>query len=207
MKNDSHHPAPAFALLDRPAFTLRRRVFTIFGAKLEVFDPEQNVVAFVKQKAFKLREDIRLYADESMERELMLIQARQIIDFAAQYDVIDLTEASREVLGNHIGVLRRRGLKSMIRDNWEILSPDEEPLAELREDHLLLSLVRRFVTDLVPQSFSLFWGEDEFCRITQNFNPFVRKLRVYLPHDGEIPIDIQLIVATAVILLLIEGRQ
>ncbi len=188
-------------LLDRPSYILRKRVFTLFGAKVEVFDPQGNVVMFIKQKAFKLREDVRVYSDNTMEEELLLIKARQILDVAARYDVIDQTT------GEHVGVLHRRGFKSMVRDTWDILTPDEEQMAVLHEDHPLLAMIRRFVTDMVPQSFSLFAGEEEICRITQNFNPFVKKLRVYMRAGDRLWLDPRLILATAVLLILIEGRQ
>ena len=48
-----------------------------------VYDSQENVVAFCKMKAFKLREDIRVYTSEDATNELLSIQARQIIDFSA----------------------------------------------------------------------------------------------------------------------------
>ncbi len=44
---------------DLPTYRLRRKVLKLFGASFHVYDGER-VVAFCSQKAFKLREDIRL---------------------------------------------------------------------------------------------------------------------------------------------------
>jgi len=38
-------------------------------------------------KKFKLKEDIRVYADENKNNEVLSLQARSIIDFSAAYDV------------------------------------------------------------------------------------------------------------------------
>src|SRR6187431_1816826 len=89
-------------------YMIRRKVFTLFGAKFHIYDAEQRLIGFSKQKAFKLKEDIRVFSDETMAEELVLIQARQIIDFSASYDVVD----SRE--GAKIGALRRKGFSSFV---------------------------------------------------------------------------------------------
>ena len=44
---------------------------------------------FSEQKMFRLREDIRVYSDESKSQEVLSIKARQILDFSAAYDVVD----------------------------------------------------------------------------------------------------------------------
>lgn len=191
-------------LLDRPTYLLRKRFWSFWGAKVDVFDAYGRSLMFVKQKAFKLRENVRVYTDDTMEEELLFIEARQVIDFAAKYDIEDQTT------GEYVGIIRRRGFRSMVRDTWEILDPNEHILAVLEEDHPLLALIRRFLTDLVPQSYSLYLGaegEDEICRMAQNFNPLIRKLRIYLPASGHPPIDPRLILALAILLILIEGRQ
>jgi len=75
-----------------------------------------NLVMFSEQKMFRWKEDIRVYADESKMREVLSIKARQIMDFYAAYDVVD-TEMNQKV-----GALRRKGWRSMVRDEWEVLA-------------------------------------------------------------------------------------
>ena len=43
------------------SYTIRRKFFKFFGASFQVFGPDGDLVAFCKQKAFKLREDIRVF--------------------------------------------------------------------------------------------------------------------------------------------------
>ena len=70
-------------------YVIRRKVLTIFGQQFHVYDGHGKLLGYSKQKAFKLKEDIRFYSDETMAEEKLLIMARQVIDFAAAYDVVD----------------------------------------------------------------------------------------------------------------------
>ena len=183
---------------DLPTYRLRRKVLKLFGASFHVYDGER-VVAFCSQKAFKLREDIRLFTDESMQQELLWIQARQVIDFSACYDVIDSAEKVK------VGALRRQGLKSMFRDSWELLDADDKPIGKLQEDGAGMALLRRFLTNLIPQTFHLKTPGGADVIFKQRFNPFVYSLDVNVP--AQIDIDRRLVFAAATLLAAVEGRQ
>ena len=83
--------------LDHDHYWIRRKALKIFGGSFHVYDSKDNLVLFSSQKAFKLKEDIRVFSDESMSEERLIIKARSIIDFGAAYDVVD--GASGEKLG------------------------------------------------------------------------------------------------------------
>lgn len=189
------------AIFQHNQYLVRRKVFTIAGAKFHVFDPAGNLVFFSRMKAFKLREDIRLYHDESMNRELLLIKARQIIDFSAAYDIFDA--ATRE----KVGVFKRKGLKSILRDEWFIMDAGDREIGVIREDSLLKSLLRRFLTNLIPQTYHAEIQGTTVCIYKQNFNPFVLKLNVDFSMDTRSLFDRRLGIAGAILLGAIEGRQ
>ena len=182
---------------DLPSFRIRRKVLKLFGASFHVYDGER-VVAFCDQKAFKLREDIRLYHDETKSKELMLIRARQVIDFAACYDIVDAASQQK------VGALRRKGLASILRDSWEVLDNDDKPLGKCQEDSAAMAMLRRFI-NLIPQTFRLQAPQGGAVVFKQRFNPFVYSLEVTIPAD--VGIDRRLVFATAVLLAAIEGRQ
>ena len=134
-------------------FLLKRQIFALTG-KFRLYNPEGQLVMFSQQKMFKLREDIRIYSDEAKTRELLYIQARQILDFSAAYDVID------SQTGMKVGVLRRKGLRSLIQDEWQVLDPADQPIGILHEDSLALSLLRRFLLgSFLPQNYDLLLGD------------------------------------------------
>lgn len=187
-------------MFDLDRFLVRRRMLNILGTGFHVYDPAGNVVGFSEQKAFKLKEDIRVFADVRKSKELLTIRARQIIDFSAAYDVVDTAE------GRKVGAARRKGWSSILRDSWELLDENDRPVAHLQEDSATLALVRRFLTNLIPQRYHLRAdGERQVAVLRQRFNPFVLKLDVEI--DRDCPIDRRLVLATAVLLAAIEGRQ
>jgi hypothetical protein len=179
-------------------YRLRRKVLKLFGAAFHVYDDSGAVVGFTSQAAFKLREDIRIYTDESKSAELLVIRARQVLDFSAAYDVFDPRA------GEVVGTVRRKGWSSIVRDSWEVADGRGEVLAKLQEDSLGMALLRRFLSNLVPQSFDL-TGAGEAARMSQRFNQFVYHLEVEIP--TACTLDRRLVLATACLVAAIEGRQ
>lgn len=202
-------PAPAPAAgsigLAGDRFTVRRKVLKLVGGAFHVFDASGNVVAFSEQKAFKLKEDIRVYSDETKSREVLCIQARQVIDWSAAYDVTDSTTGAK------IGALRRCGGKSILRDEWMFLDAAEAETATLIEDSMGLALVRRLLTALVPQRYDVYVPDEKtgqkVASLDQAFNPFVYKLDVDLTFDAAHRLDPRMAIAAGLLLAAVEGRQ
>ena len=183
-------------------FTIRRKILTILGAKFHIYNAEGKVIGFSKQKAFKLKEDIRIFTDESMAEERLLIQARKVIDFGAGYDVVDSKKQQK------VGALRRKGLKSIVRDEWVVLDEMDQTVGTIKEDSALLALFRRFgpLGNLVPQKFHLTdAGGTQHAEFRTHFNPFVHRLTVNVYPDC--PINPYLVLAAGILLAAIEGRQ
>ena len=182
-------------------YLLKRQVFALTG-KFRVYAPDGSLALFSEQKMFRLREDIRLYADEGKVQELLWIQARQIIDFSAAYDVVDSTT------GVKIGGLRRRGVRSMFRDTWDFMDAADQPLGVLTEDSLALGLLRRFLLgSLLPQNYDVRIGETRVADLRQRFNLFRYELEVDFSFDPSNRLDRRLGLAAAILLAAIEGKQ
>lgn len=181
-------------------YLLKRQVFALTG-KFRVFDPSGRLLLFSEQKMFKLREDIRVYADEAKTQEVLAIKARQIIDFSAAYDVIE------SATGQKVGAMRRKGLASMFRDEWEVLDVNDNVLGKLFEDSMGLALVRRLLTNLVPQNYDMTFGETRVGDYKQNFNPFTYELNLDFSMDTAGQLDRRLGIAAGILLAAVEGRQ
>ncbi|MDO9299791.1 MAG: hypothetical protein Q7T89_00345 [Anaerolineales bacterium] len=181
-------------------YVLKRQVFALAG-KFRVFDPGGNLVLFSQQKMFKLREDIRVYSDESKTQEVLMIKARQIIDFSAAYDVVD------SATGQKVGALRRKGLASILRDEWEILDVSDNVIGKLFEDSMGLALLRRFLSGLIPQNYDITLGTDRVADLKQNFNPFAYQLNVDFSMDIGHRLDHRIGLAAGILLAAVEGRQ
>ena len=181
-------------------YVLKRQVFALAG-KFRVYDSSGKLMLFSEQKMFKLREDIRVFSDESKAQEVLMIKARQIIDFSAAYDVVDSTT------GQKVGALRRKGLASMLRDEWEILDVNDSVIGSLFEDSMGLALLRRFLSNLVPQNYDITMGTDRVADLKQNFNPFTYELNLDFSMDINKRLDRRLGIAAGILLAAVEVRQ
>ncbi len=180
-------------------YLFRRKVFKLFGGAFHVYDTNGNVVFYSKQKAFKLKEDFRIYSDESMNQELLSITTPHILDIGATYNISDATT------GEAVGALRRKGLKSIITDEWVILSKEGQEIGIVAETSMITALLSRFIS-LIPQTYVVRANGQEVAEIKQHFNPFVLKYTMTISDVG-FSIDPRLLIATGILLAGIEGRQ
>jgi uncharacterized protein YxjI len=95
-------------------------------------------VAFVEQKRFKFKEDIRFYTDDTKQQELLRIKARQAFDPRARYDV---TAAD----GTKIGEIQKVFGTSLLRSTYAIFDAQGNEVATATEKSLLVALFRRAV--------------------------------------------------------------
>ena len=184
-----------------PGYLLQRQVFALTG-KFRFYDPSGNLVMFSEQKMFKLREDIRVFADESKTQEVLQIKARQIIDFSAAYDVID------SAYNQKVGVLRRKGMRSILRDEWEVLDANDQLIGMLFEDSPGLAMLRRLLLgSLLPQNYDLTIRDQRVADLKQRFNPFRYELDIDFSFDPVKTLDRRVGLAAGILLAAIEGRQ
>jgi uncharacterized protein YxjI len=188
-----------------PAFThdyylFRKKVFKIFGGAFHAYDENGILLLCSKQKAFKLREDFRVYADERQMDELLTIKTPQILDIAATYNVQDATT------GKPVGAVRRKGIKSILMDEWTFLSSDGIEVGKLTETSVLGAIASRLIK-LIPQSYEITSPDGrKTAEIKQHFNPFVLKYSISIFGPDDV-IDRRLLVSSGVLLAAIEGRE
>ena len=182
-------------------YLLKRQVFALTG-KFRFYDPMENLIMFSEQKMFKLREDIRVYADENKTQEVLSIKARQIIDFSAAYDVVDTA------MDQKVGTLRRKGWNSMLRDEWQVLDANEVQIGVLFEDSMGLAMLRRFLLgSWLPQNYDITFGEQRVADLKQRFNLFRYELDIDMSMDTAGQLDPRMGIAAGILLAAIEGRQ
>ncbi len=182
-------------------YLIRKKVLSVLGAKFHIYDNSGQVIMYSHMKAFKLKEDIRIYTGEDMTEELLNIHARSVIDFSATYDITDAKT------GEKLGALRRKGLKSIMKDEWIILDKDDMEIGTIKEDSLGLALLRRFLSNLIPQKFDVEIKGIKICQFKQKVNPIVSKLDIDFSTDTGNILDRRFGIAIGVLLCAIEGRQ
>jgi uncharacterized protein YxjI len=182
-------------------YLLKRQVLALTG-RFRLYNTDEQLVLYSQQKMFKLKEDIRVYSDESLQEEILFIKARQILDFSAAYDVID------SLSGASIGALRRKGFRSMLRDEWLVLDPADQQIGVLQEDNLTQALLRRLLLgSFLPQNYDLMMQDQRVADLKQRFNLFRYELEIDFRFDSQRQLDHRLGIAAAILLGTIEGKQ
>lgn len=184
-----------------PNYLLKRQAIALTG-KFRVYDPMGNLVLFSEQKMFRLREDIRVYSDENKTQEVLSIKARQIVDFSAAYDVVDAAYNQK------VGALRRKGLSSILRDEWQVLDVNDNVVGNLFEDSVPLALLRRLLLgSWLPQNYDMTLGETRVADLRQNFNLFRYELNLDFSMDMGRLLDRRIGIAAGILLAAVEGKQ
>jgi hypothetical protein len=168
----------------------RRKFWKLVGAEISVMDEAQTgEVGVIKMKAWKLKEDVRLFPDRSLIKgtDLIRIHARKIIDIGATYDVFLKNDSEPSF------ALRRKGLKSMfVRNKWLVIDKTGLQTAEINETSSGMALFRRYIEvipyigpqiglflSFIKQTYEL-TDSSGICqaKITHQRNPFIVKLQL-----------------------------
>lgn len=180
--------------------SVRKHVFT-FAPKVTGSDATGTPILFCQRKILSLRGELRIYSDASKTRELLIIAGREALTLTPTFDVFDATTHEK------VGVLQRRGIRSMFRDEWHILDPNtDQRIGEIMEvGSALLHRIFRFI----PQRYALRLRGQELGSFQQRFNFFEFSYTgtLDLRPDGAKSFDRRLAIAAATMLVLIEGQQ
>jgi len=180
---------------------LHRPLFSLLGARCRILDAHGNLVLFAKRRALRLREHIEAFEDEAQTRTALRIRTESILDLGATYVVSDARS------GETVGMARRRFMRSMLRDHWDLLDAGGNPLGDVQEDSLGLALLRRFVADFVPQRYHVRVGERPVAELRQRWNPFLFRADLRMEAGADARLDPRLLLGLAILLMVIEGRQ
>ncbi len=91
-------------------------------------DASGKVVAYVRQKMFKFKEDIAIYQDESRSHINYTIKADRWLDFSAAYSFFDGD-------GRKIGKVVRKGWRSLWKAEYQLIDQFETPQYFIREEN------------------------------------------------------------------------
>ncbi|MFT3745161.1 MAG: hypothetical protein QM785_12820 [Pyrinomonadaceae bacterium] len=98
------------------------------ASQIYVRDANGSLIGYVKQKLFKLKENIDVFADEGQTQLLFNIKADRMLDFSAGYN---FTTAN----GQSLGSVRRRGMRSIFKANYEIFGPAGSQVMQIHEEN------------------------------------------------------------------------
>jgi uncharacterized protein YxjI len=167
-------------------------------------------VAFVEQKRFRFKEDIRFYTDETKRVEFLRIKARQRFDPAARYDITGPG-------GEKIGEIQKVFGKSLLRSTYRLFDADGVETAEARERSLTVAIVRRVIGFVpyignwadwlpIPYHFVFTRGDKVLVHHTRQAWKLTDHYTIDCTPDTERSLDRRLVLAAAVGMDALQAR-
>lgn len=142
---------------------LRFRLVAL-APRILITDSSGQQVAYVHQKTFKLKEDIRIFSDESKSREIYRINADRMLDISAKYNFTDSES------GKSMGYVQPQALRSIWSATYIIYDVNGNATHHVKEDNpwvkigdALLSeipVVGMFSGFLLHPSYTVYRGGD-----------------------------------------------
>ena len=111
------------------------------ASQIYIRDSNETLLGYVKQKLFKLKEDINIFADESQTQIRFNIKADRVIDFSARYNFTDGS-------GNPIGSIKRQGMRSIWKANYEISDASGNHIYSINEENGWVKVVDALVGEI-----------------------------------------------------------
>jgi uncharacterized protein YxjI len=195
-----------FLLRQRWTPVINRYLFSLPDAR----GKEGQLVAFVEQKRFQFKEDIRFYTDDTKRVEFLRIKARQRFDPAARYDITGPG-------GEKIGEIQKVFGKSLLRSTYRLFDADGVETAEARERSLTVAIVRRLIGFVpyignwadwlpIPYHFVFARGDKVLVHHTRQAWKLTDHYTIDCTPDTERSLDRRLVLAAAVGMDALQAR-
>lgn len=129
-----------------------------FNPQVKITDASGQVVLYVKQKALALKEDVKVYADDTQQTLRYQIKANKRLDFSARYTITDPN-------GQLVGTIQREGMKSLWRATYNILDAQELQVGLIHEESPMLKVLDAiagevpFLGMLINPAYLVDWQE------------------------------------------------
>ena len=114
--------------------------FWSLSTQLSMTDAQGNLKFYIRQKRFKLKEEICVFADVQRNTQLYSIKADRIIDFSACYRFSEMS-------GTVIGAVKRHGMKSLWKAHYDILD-NENVVFTIQEENPWVKVMDTLFSEL-----------------------------------------------------------
>jgi hypothetical protein len=187
--------------------TLTFRVLTI-GSQVRVVDTNGELVSYVKQKAFKLKEDVTIFADEAQTQPVYRIKANKIIDIGATY-AISTPE------GQPLGAVKQRGMRTFWKATYDILDEAGNAIALIHEQDPWVKVLDGLIGEIPILGFViqqwinptyLIDGDNGVTHLRLRKQPSLIERRFLLEEDAPLSPRLERVALPAVIMVVLLER-
>lgn len=194
---------------EHDAFVVKQK-FSLVVNEYDIETADGGQVAFVRQKPFAFKEELRFTPDRGVDQTLLLMKARKRFDPTATYDVVGPG-------GAQVGIVRKSFGASLLRSTWVLESPEGTEVAIARERKLWVALFRRLVGAVpyvgsfadwlpIPYDFVFSQGDEELAVFRRRRGSLRDTYDLDLTQDPGRKLDRRLVLAVAVGLDALQAR-
>ncbi|MDQ3697947.1 MAG: hypothetical protein M3373_07980 [Gemmatimonadota bacterium] len=187
---------------------LRFKLIAI-AQQIAVRDASGRLLYYARQKAFKLKEAVTVFADEAQSQPLYRIAADRILDISAQYHIETQD-------GTPLGYVQRRGMRSIWRAHYEIhrdgrqiLSINEEnPWVKLADGMASgIPIVGMFTGYLLHPAYSVTQVSDGARILRLIKQPAFFEGRYRIERIAERPTDVEELAVLGLVMMVLLERD
>jgi uncharacterized protein YxjI len=145
-------------------------------------DNNGQLIAYVKQKMFKLKEDISIFSDETQTTVNYRIKADKWLDFSAAYAIYDAD-------GTEIGKITRKGWRSIWKARYEIIDQHQQKQYEVNEERGWVKVLDSILGQIpILSMFTGYLFNPSYMVTDTNFKSIVqiKKLPSFFGRDFEL---------------------
>ena len=114
---------------------------TTLSSDFTITDSNENSLAYVRQKMFRLKEDVVVFNNESKSQENFRIRANQWIDFNASYAITDS-------FGKNLGKIARKGMRSIWKATYNIFDQNDTQKYKVQEENAWVKVLDGMVGEI-----------------------------------------------------------
>lgn len=131
-------------------------------------DAQGKVIAYVRQKMFKLKEDISIYNNESKTAVNYKIKADRWLDFSAAYAFYDTN-------GKEFGKVVRKGWKSLWKAEYQIIDQHQKLQYKISEENAWVKVFDSILGQIpILSMFTGYLFNPSYLLTNTNSKPIVR---------------------------------
>ncbi|MBK8285857.1 MAG: hypothetical protein IPK97_13840 [Ahniella sp.] len=114
---------------------------TTLSTDFTISDARQSPLFYVRQKMFKLAEELTVSRDSSQNEKLYTIKANKWLDFSASYAFTDSS-------GTDLGKIARKGWASIFKAHYEIFDTRQSLNFTIREENAWIKVLDGIFSDI-----------------------------------------------------------
>ena len=111
------------------------------GTRVRITDATGRLIAYVRKKKFRIKEDVGVYADEDQRKLLFRIKADRAWDFGAKYSISDSN-------GKVLGAVRREGVRSMWKSYYVLSDATGNGIGSIHEENPMVKVLDSMLESL-----------------------------------------------------------